>query len=60
MSDSKPLTLKEIIFDAVLDAIDRNDGNRTRAAQDLGISRTTVFRWMREMSVPSKTLKKSD
>lgn len=44
------LTLREIIFDAVLDALDRNGGNQSQAARELGIGRSTLFRWMREMN----------
>lgn len=46
----RPLTLREIIFDAVLDALDRSGGNQSQAARELGIGRTTLFRWIREMN----------
>jgi transcriptional regulator with PAS, ATPase and Fis domain len=59
MSERKVLTLRNIIWLAILDALERNDGNRNKAARELGISRTTLFRWMRGMNVPSKSPKKS-
>lgn len=44
------LTLREITWLAIQDALERNDGNKTRAAVELGIGRTTLFRWIREMN----------
>lgn len=40
------LTLNEIITNAVLHAVEANNGNRTKAAQQLGISRTTLWRYL--------------
>ncbi len=44
------LTLREITWLAILDALERNGGNRSEAARELGIGRTTLFRWLREMN----------
>jgi len=44
------LTLREITWLAIQDALERNEGNKTRAAMELGIGRTTLFRWIREMN----------
>lgn len=37
-----PLTLKEIILEAIRDAVKRNNGNKTRAARDLMCSVRTI------------------
>lgn len=41
-----PLTLDEIIGDAIHQVVAANNGNRTAAARQLGISRTTLWRYM--------------
>lgn len=40
------LTLNEIITNAILQAVESNHGNRTKAALQLGISRTTLWRYI--------------
>ena len=42
----KPMRLDEIITYEVLKAVERNGGNRTKAAGELGISRTTLWRYL--------------
>jgi transcriptional regulator of acetoin/glycerol metabolism len=36
---------------AIRDALARNDGNRTRAAKDLGVSRNTLWRKMKRHGI---------
>jgi transcriptional regulator with PAS, ATPase and Fis domain len=42
-----PGTLAQIKRDAIQSALQRNDGNVRRAAKDLGIGVTSMYRWMR-------------
>ncbi len=62
MTSPKPngvLTLREITWLAILDALERNGGNRSEAARELGIGRTTVHRWIEEMKKgPFKEVKR--
>jgi two-component system, NtrC family, response regulator AtoC len=44
-------TIKQIEKDAILDALARWEGNRTRAAEELGITRRTLFNKMKEYGV---------
>jgi transcriptional regulator with PAS, ATPase and Fis domain len=44
----KPLTLREIEHLAILDALDRNNGNKLAAARELGIGKTTLYRRLNE------------
>ena len=39
-------TLEEIISEVVQQAVAANNGNRTAAARQLGISRTTLWRYL--------------
>ncbi len=43
-------TLEEIIRDVILQAVDANHGNRAQAARQLGISRTTLWRYLNRKS----------
>jgi two-component system response regulator AtoC len=43
-----PLSMSDIKKQAVIDALARNDGNRTHAAQALGISRKTLLNKIKE------------
>ncbi len=45
----KPQTLKEIKRDAIINALARHDGNRTQAAKELGVHRSTLDRHIRSM-----------
>jgi DNA-binding NtrC family response regulator len=40
------MRLHEIIREAIEDAVARNGGNKVDAAKELGIGKTTVYRWM--------------
>ncbi len=40
------MTLHRIIREAIEDAVARNGGNKVLAAKELGIGKTTVYRWM--------------
>ncbi|HTY54822.1 MAG TPA: sigma-54 dependent transcriptional regulator [Candidatus Binataceae bacterium] len=42
----EPSTLKSIVKDALLDALHKTGGNRRRAAQVLGVSRSTFYRML--------------
>lgn len=43
-----PMTLDDIIREAIEDAVARNGGNKVAAAKELGIGKTTVYRLMNE------------
>jgi DNA-binding NtrC family response regulator len=45
-------TIKEIEFQAVRDAIERYNGNKAKAARELGISRKSLYKRLKDMSVP--------
>ncbi len=47
----KPLTLKSVERETILDALGRWEGNRTRASAELGITRRTLFNKMREYRI---------
>lgn len=47
---SGPLTLQEIEEQAIRRAIDRHDGNKTAAAQELGISLKTLYNRLHQLS----------
>jgi two-component system, NtrC family, response regulator PilR len=40
---STPRTLQEVIHDELTDALERNHGNQSQAARELGVSRSTVY-----------------
>jgi DNA-binding NtrC family response regulator len=42
-------TIEEVERDVILDALRRNDGNRGKAAEELGINRTTLWRKIKRM-----------
>lgn len=42
----KPKTLLEIVHQAIVDALERNKGNRTKAAKELDISRRTIRNYL--------------
>ena len=42
------MTLDDIIREAILEAIDRNGGNKVAAAKELGIGKTTVYRLLKQ------------
>ena len=46
-------TLEEIQKQAILDALRRWDGNRTRAAEELGINRRTIQKKVKEYGLES-------
>jgi len=48
--DAGPKTLREIERDAILSALEACDGNRSLAAQSLGIDRSTLWRKLAAMS----------
>ena len=52
------MTLHEIIREAIEDAIARNGGNKVDAARELGIGKTTVYRWMAEYGRRKKKARK--
>ncbi|ODU06883.1 MAG: hypothetical protein ABS81_03580 [Pseudonocardia sp. SCN 72-86] len=48
----RPLTpLEQAEFDTIRGALDRHDGNKSRAATELGIGRTTLYRRLREFGL---------
>jgi two-component system NtrC family response regulator len=42
-SDTEPLTMREIELRAICEAIERNDGSKPKAAQELGVSLKTLY-----------------
>lgn len=51
--DAKEQTLDEIIKNAIWQAVSANNGNQTAAARQLKISRTTMWRYLRQRDEPS-------
>lgn len=49
--DEKPLTLVEMEKRAIISALKRLDGKRSRAAQELGISERTLYRKINEFNI---------
>lgn len=47
-------TLDEIIRSAIWQAVSANNGNQTAAARQLGISRTTMWRYLKQEDKPAK------
>ena len=43
LSDAEAKSLKDVEIDAIIRALHRWEGNRTRAAEELGISRRTLI-----------------
>lgn len=39
----RPLSLRELEMQAILDGLDRNEGNKARTAEELGISIKTLY-----------------
>lgn len=46
--DEQPLKIKDIHYQSILDALKRNNYNRKKAAQELGISERTIYRKLKE------------
>jgi hypothetical protein len=42
------MTLREVIFRTIREALSRNKGNKVRTAQELGIGRTSLYRKLEE------------
>jgi len=64
-SMARPLTagtgsipVKQSEKDALVDALHQADGNQTRAADILGVSRVTVWKRMKKHGITLKTLEK--
>lgn len=45
----RPKTKKDILHKAISDAVSKTNGNLIRAARMLNISRSTIYRWHREL-----------
>ena len=45
----RPRTLKELELDAILAGLARNDGNKPRTAEELGISLKTLYNKLHQM-----------
>ena len=50
-SDSRPLTLDEIEKEAIRVALERNGGNKRKAADQLGISERTIHRKIQDYNL---------
>lgn len=50
-SGSKIMTLKEMEKNALLDALERNQGTLAQAARELGISRMTLYRKLKQYGI---------
>lgn len=50
-----PSPLDEVEAHTIRQTLDRNDGNRTRAAKDLGISRSTLWRKMKRHRITGRS-----
>jgi two-component system response regulator HydG len=51
---SRPVTMEEIEKQAILEALERNGGNRTRAAAQLGISLRTLQYRLKEYGMAAE------
>jgi transcriptional regulator with PAS, ATPase and Fis domain len=49
--DSKPTTIKQMEIILIKQALKRNKGNKTAAAKQLGIDKSTLFRKMKAFSI---------
>jgi DNA-binding NtrC family response regulator len=56
-SSARPRTLKELELDAILTGLARNDGNKPRTAEELGISLKTLYNKLHQL--PGGALDKS-
>lgn len=54
-TDTKPLSLKDMEYKNMMDALSKTSGNISKAAQILGISRDTLYRRMRKHGVGLKS-----
>jgi transposase-like protein len=52
--ERKALTLRELERLAILDALERNSGNKDATARALGIGRTTLYRWLKEAGLSNQ------
>jgi two-component system response regulator AtoC len=48
---TEPLTMRDIEKRSIIEALHRWDGNRTKAAEELGISRRSIFNKIREYDI---------
>ena len=51
---ARGLTWDEIIRSAIWQAVSANNGTQTAAARQLGISRTTMWRYLKQEDKPAK------
>jgi transcriptional regulator with PAS, ATPase and Fis domain len=51
--DSEPATIKQMEIILIRQALNRNKGNRTAAAKQLGIDKSTLFRKMKAFDIKS-------
>jgi transcriptional regulator with PAS, ATPase and Fis domain len=41
-------TVNEVLREHVLETLERHGGNRAKAARELGVGRTTLWRWLEQ------------
>ena len=46
--EEQPMSIKDIHYQSILDALKRNNYNRKKAAQELGISERTIYRKLKQ------------
>ena len=46
---NKPQSLKQIEMQAIIDSLERNDGNKSRTADELGVSLKTLYNKLNQM-----------
>jgi two-component system NtrC family response regulator len=50
-----PITLRELEMDAIHEALERNQGNKPRAAEELGVSLKTLYNKLNQSATLEKT-----
>jgi two-component system NtrC family response regulator len=50
-----PLTLREIEMQAICESLERNDGNKPKAAEELGVSLKTLYNKLNQVNTLEKS-----
>jgi two-component system NtrC family response regulator len=45
-----PVTLRDLEMEAILESLERNDGNKPKAAEELGISLKTLYNKLNQVT----------
>ena len=58
--ESRPVSLRELEMQAILEGLERNRGNKPRTAEELGISLKTLYNKLHQLAETQAVLSQSE